>query len=95
MAVVQVQEEKEEVIERGRKKDDQIQRIRKALDDKEKEMKEVALGMCQWKDKDLWYQGRVWVPEDETLRMAVIYRHHNQPSARPRGTAKTTELNSR
>ena len=36
-------------------------------------MKGVALGMCQWKDKKLWYHGKVWVPEDEKIRMAVIY----------------------
>ena len=95
MNMVQVQEEKEEDIEQESEKDNQIQRIRKALNDKEKEMKGVALGMCQWKDKKLWYQGKVWVPEDEKIRTAIIYRHHDQPSAGHGGTAKTTELISR
>src|SRR5437868_5269981 len=95
MNLVQVHEEKEEELEKESEKDEQIQGIKKALDDKEKEMKGVALGMCQWKDKKLWYQGKVWVPEDEKIRTAIIYRHHDQPSAGHGGTAKTTELISR
>src|SRR5437588_6765246 len=95
MNLVQVHEEKEEELEKESEKDEQIQGIKKALDDKEKEMKGVVLGMCQWKDKKLWYQGKVWVPGEEKIRTAIIYRHHDQPSAGHGGTAKTTELISR
>src|SRR5437588_10092033 len=93
--LVQVQREKEEDIEQGSKKDNQIQKIRKGRDDKETEVKGVALGICQWRDQKLWYQGEVWVPENEKIRTSLIYRHHNQPSAGHGGTAKTTELISR
>src|SRR5437879_7878906 len=72
--VVQIQEEKEEDLEEGSQKDDQIQNIKEALDRKEKEMKGVALGMYQWRDRKLWYQGKVWVPEDEKIRTTIIYR---------------------
>ena len=63
----------EEDLEKGSGKDERIQTIKKALNDKEKEMKGVALGMCQWKDKKLWYEGKVGVPEDEKIRTAIIY----------------------
>ena len=67
MDLVQVHDGKEEELEKESERDEQIQRIRKALNDKEKEMKGVVLGMCQWQDKKLWYQGKVWVPEDEKI----------------------------
>src|SRR5437868_11784352 len=95
MDVVQLHHGNEEDLEKKSAEDEQIQKIRKALNDKEKEMKGVALGMCQWQDKKLWYQGKVWVPEDEKLRTTIIGRHHDQPSAGHGGTAKTTELVSR
>src|SRR5437588_9893780 len=95
MDLVQVHDGKEKELERESERDEQIQRIRKALNDKEKEIKGVVLGMCQWQDKKLWYQGKVWVPENEEIRTAIIYRHHDQPSAGDGGTAKTTELISR
>jgi len=55
-------------------------------------MKDVALGLCEWKDNYLWYQGRIWIPDREDLRMAIIRRHHDVPQAGHGGTAKTTEL---
>jgi len=30
-------------------------------------MKGVALGLCQWKDGLLWYQGKIWIPNDEGI----------------------------
>ena len=45
----------EEDIKQTYQKDKQIQKIRKALELGEKEMKGVALGLCQWKDEHLWY----------------------------------------
>jgi len=36
-------------------RNDEIQMIRKALEQGDKEMKKVALGLCQWKDGYLWH----------------------------------------
>ena len=58
-------------------------------------MKGVALGLCQWKDGYLWYQGKIWIPEKEELRTTLINKHHDVPYAGHGGTAKTTELISR
>ena len=58
-------------------------------------MKGVALGLCEWEDRHLWYQGKIWIPNDEELRMSLIRRNHDDLLAGDRGMAKTTELVSR
>ena len=65
------------------------------LENNVKEMKGEALGLCEWKDEYLWYQGKIWIPNDEELRMSLIRRNHDDPLAGHGGTAKTTELVSR
>jgi len=71
---------------------EEIQTIRKALERGDKEMKGVALGLCQWKDQYLWHQGKIWVPNKEGIRTNLIRQHHDIPQAGHGGTAKTTEL---
>jgi len=73
-------------------KDKEIQAIKKALDKGNKEMKGVALGLCQWKDRYLWHQGKIWIPNNEGIRTNLIGRHHDILQAGHGGTAKTTEL---
>jgi len=53
-------------------RDEEIQKIRKALDEGSKEMKGIALGLCQWKDGYLWHQGKIWVPKNEGIRVDLI-----------------------
>jgi len=55
-------------------------------------MKGVALGLCQWKDDLLWYQGKIWTPNEDKLRVELIKQHHDIPTTGHGGTAKTTEL---
>jgi len=73
-------------------KDNEIQAIREALEKGDKEMKGVALGLCQWKDGYLWHQGKIWIPNNEGTRTNLIRQHHDIPQAGHGGTAKTTEL---
>jgi len=56
------------------------------------EMTGVALGLCQWKDNLLWYQGKMWTPNEDKLRVEVIKQHHDNPTIGHGGTAKTTQL---
>ena len=63
------------------RKDQQILNIKNALDKRIKEMKGVALGLCEWKDEHLWYEGKIWIPEDEGLRTTIISRCHDNPLA--------------
>jgi len=44
--------------------DNEIQDLKRNLDEERKEMKGIALGLCQWKDGLLWYQGKIWIPKD-------------------------------
>jgi len=72
-----------------------IETIRKALERGDKEIKRVALVLCQWKDEDLWHQGKIWVPNKERILTTLIGQHHDIPQAGHKGTAKTTELQQR
>jgi len=46
---------------------EEIQTIRKALEQGDKEMKGVAVALCQWKVEYLWHQGKIWVPNKEGI----------------------------
>ena len=92
MELAGFQDKDEGKIQHAYDKDNEIQAIRKNLENNVKEMKGVALGLCKWKDKHLWYQGKIWIPDDEGLRTSLIRRNHDDPLAGHGGTAKTTEL---
>jgi len=55
-------------------------------------MKGVALGLCQWKDGLLWYQGKIWTPNEDKIRIELIKQHHDILTTGYGGTVKTTEL---
>jgi len=79
-------------IQEASKNDNEIQDIKRNLDEGRKEMKAIALGLCQWKDDLSWYQGKIWIPKDEGIRTTLIAKHHEPPQVGHGGTAKTTEL---
>ena len=91
MALAGFQDRDEGKIQQAYNKDNEIQAIRRNLENNVKEMKGVALGLCEWKDEHLWYQGKIWIPNDEELRTSLIRRNHDDPLAGHGGTAKTTE----
>ena len=93
--LVEFQDKDEGKIQQAYDKDDKIQAIKENLKKGVKEMKGVALGLCEWKDEHLWYQGKIWIPNEEELRMSIIQKNHDDPLAEHGGTAKTTELVSR
>jgi len=80
------------LLQRAAKQDSEQQAIKKALEEGKQEMKVVALGLCQWKDDFLWYQGKIWAPNEDKLRVELIKQHQDIPTTGHRGTAKTTEL---
>ena len=73
-------------------RNEEIHKIRKALDAGSKEMKGIAIGVCQWEDGYQWHQGKIWVQNNEGIRVDLIRRHHDIPPAGHGGKAKTTEL---
>jgi len=46
-------------IQKASNVDDEIPDIKTNLDERRREMKGIALGVCQWKDGLLWYQGKI------------------------------------
>ena len=68
-----------DIIRNAYQKDQQIQNIKTELDKRIKEMKGIALGLCEWKEEHLWYEVKIWIPEDEGLRTTIISRYHNNP----------------
>ena len=95
MELAEFQDKDEETIQQAYKIDKEIQAIKDNLEKGVKEMKGIALGLCQWKDEHLWYQGKIWIPNDEGLKTNLIRKCHDDPLAGHGGTAKTTELVSR
>jgi len=61
LEATEFQDKKGGEIQKASKNDDEIQDIKRNLDEGKTEMKEIALGLCQWKDDLLWYQGRIWI----------------------------------
>ena len=93
--LAEFQEKDEGRIQQAYNKDNEIHAIKRNLEEEVKEMKDVALGLCEWKNEHLWYQGKIWIPNNEELRMSLIHKNHDDPLAGYGGTAKTTELVSR
>jgi len=57
--MVEVQSNKTELLQKAAEQDSEQQTIKRALEEERQEMKGVALGLCQWKDDLLWYQGKI------------------------------------
>ena len=97
METTELSDKDEEEIQKASKVDDEIQAIKRNLDEGEKEIRGIALGLCQWKDSDdlLWYQGKIWIPNDKGIQITLITKHYDPLQAGHGGTAKTTELISR
>ena len=53
MELIEFQDNDREYIKEASKDDETIQRIKTALEKGEKQLREVVLGLCQWKDRYL------------------------------------------
>jgi len=76
LETTEFQDKDEEEIQKASNVDDEIQNIKKKLGRRKSEMKEIALGLCQWEEGLLWYQGKIWIPKDEGIRTTLIAKHH-------------------
>jgi len=89
---VELQSNEKELLQEAATQDLEQQAIKNALEEGKTEMKGVSLGLCQWKDGLLRYQGKIWTPNEDKLRVELIKHHHDIPTTGHGGTAKTTEL---
>src|SRR5512147_818026 len=55
----------------------------------------LTLSDCEEQDGHLWYQGKLYVPHYEPLKLQLLKDHHDAPAAGHAGRAKTLELLSR
>jgi len=83
LETTEFQDKDEGEIQKASDVDYEIQDIIRNLDQGRKEMKGIALGLCQWKDGLLWFQGKIWVPREEEIGTALIAKTARTPT---RGT---------
>jgi len=67
METMEFEETSQDELRKESAQDEEIQKIRKALNRGSKEMKGVVLRQCQWKDEYLWHQGKIWVLNNEEI----------------------------
>jgi len=95
METTEFQDKDDGEIQKANSIDNEIQDIKRNLNEGKKEMKGIALGLSQWKVGLLWYQGKIWIPNEEGIRTSLIAKHHEPRQVGHGETAKTTELISR
>ena len=95
MELAENQDKNKEMIQQAYKMDNEIQAIKDNSARGVKEMNGIVLGPCQWEDEHLWYQGKIWIPNDEGGKTTLIRKCQDNLSAGHGGTAKTTKLVSR
>ncbi|QRW03545.1 Retrotransposable element Tf2 protein [Ceratobasidium sp. AG-Ba] len=76
---------------------DIISMIRESLSDDESltTLIEKQYDKYEWKEELLWYEGRIVIPENKEIRLAILEMHHDNPIAGHQGQARTLELISR
>jgi hypothetical protein len=55
----------------------------------------IPLGLCEEDNGLLLYEGLIWVPNNDELRLRILHEHHDAQAAGYPGRAKTLELVSR
>lgn len=75
--------------------DENMQEVIKLLATGIKRSRKFALGLCEMENNILTYDGLVWVPEDDGLKLKILKQHHDEMTAGHPGRAKTLELITR
>jgi hypothetical protein len=76
-------------------KDKEMQETIKKLRAGERMDNRVALGLCEEKEGILTYEGLIWVPQNDKLRLRLLHDHHDALVAGYPGWARTLELLAR
>jgi hypothetical protein len=82
-------------IKDGTVRDEEMQDVITKLRNGEWKDSRVTLGLCQEQDGLLTYEGLLWVPNNDQLRLKLLYDHHDSLVAGHPGRAKILELISR
>jgi transposase InsO family protein len=79
-------------IEKATRSDPFAQRIISLLHDGKLHSKEISLSECDVRDGWLYYQQRLYIPNDDNLRLRLLQSHHDAPAVGHPGRAKTFDL---
>jgi len=75
--------------------DKKIQEIRRKTANGTTRDRKIAIGLYEENSGFLMYDGLIWVPDNDTLRLRILRDHHDTQAAGHPGRASTLELVSR
>jgi len=75
--------------------DKEIQEIRRKKANGTTHDRKITLGLCEENNGLLIYDGLIWIPDNDTLRLRILSDHHDAQAAGHPGQARTLELVSR
>jgi hypothetical protein len=78
--------------EKSNHEDETIRGIRENLKNGVLRDSKIAVGLCEEKDRLFTYDGLIWIPEDDELRIRILRDHHDARTAGHPGQARTLEL---
>jgi len=55
-------------------------------------IQEITVVECLQEDEQMWYKGKIFLPESDCLRLPIIQEHHDTALAGNVGRAKTFDL---
>jgi len=70
----------------------EIQQIRREKANGTTRDGKIALGICEENSGLLMYNGLIWIPDNDTLRLRILRDHHDTQAAGHPGQARTLEL---
>ena len=92
---LQINEELLKAIRTKSDQDEGIREIRKKIANGITRDGKIALGLCEEKNGLLTYDGLIWTPDNDELRIRILRDHHDAQAAGHPGRARTLELISR
>ena len=81
-----------QLFQQGYKVDTFPDKVLKMLENRVRHSREISLASCKREGQWLTFNGRIYVPLYEELRLHLLQQHHNSPAAGHPGRAKTYQL---
>jgi hypothetical protein len=73
--------------------DETIRGIRKKLKNGVTRDGKIGLGLCDEKNGLLTYDGLIWIPDNDELRIGILLDHHDAQAAPPSPDIRNASLN--
>ena len=72
--------------------DKEMLEIIKLVEEGTRKNNKVALGLCEYQNGLLTYDGLIWIPNNDELRLEILKQHHDHELAGHPGRERTLEL---